>query len=80
MTNLKATTIVQLIREGASLGKKNIEVTFYPAYDKRVHSTLSDSLKQSLKKSKKETFNIITEGIEIIALTKSKDVKTMKWI
>lgn len=79
MTNLKATTIVQLIREGASVGSKNVEVTFYPAYDKRAHGTLPASLIQSLKKPKKETFNIITEGIEIIALTKSNDVKSIKW-
>lgn len=79
-TQNKVTKLVQLIRAGAYLGRQNIQVTFYPAYDKKLHSKLPDRLKKSLQKSKKETFNLITDGIDILYLINSKDVKEVKLI
>jgi len=76
---VNSTTVLQLIKEGAKLGKREVKVTFYAAYDKRVHSTLPNRLKDELKKQKVSVFDIIMEGQEIVALTKSSDVKKMEW-
>lgn len=80
MKKVKAKTVVGLIIEGALINCKNVEVTFYPAYDEELHKTLSPSLIESLKNEKVSTFNIFVEALDIIYLTKNKDVKSMKWI
>ncbi len=79
MKKVKATTVVELILEGAQLNKKNVEVTFYPAYDKKIHHMFPPALINSLKKPKKSVFNILSESLAIISLTKSKDVKSINW-
>lgn len=78
-TDVKATSIIPLIHEAAEKKCKNIEVVFYPAYDKEAHKNTPDHLKKLLKKSKKEKFSVIEESFTIFALQKSKDVKSMMW-
>lgn len=80
MVTVKAKTLFQLIKEGAKQKSKKVVIEFFPAYDSRIHSYLPERLKKELKKSKIETFDIIEEGQDIIALTKSKDVKYIKWL
>ena len=66
--------------EGAKLKKQEVEVIFHPAYDESTHSGLTFELISSLKRSKKEIFNIIDEGSAVISLIGNKDVKSIKWV
>jgi hypothetical protein len=78
-TNIKANNTLELIKEGAQIGKKVVKVVFYPAFDKTKHSNLPAHLIKLLKKSKTETFDIIGESLQIISLKNSTDVKSIKW-
>ena len=79
MIPVKSKTLLGLFKESAKQKSRKVVITFYPAYDSRIHSNLSKKLIAELKKEKVSTFDVIDEGLEIIALTKSKDVKSINW-
>lgn len=80
MSNLKSKSYTEILIEGAISNKLDLVVTFYPPYDEKRHSNFPDALKDALKQSKKEIFNIMSDYIDIIILLKSKDVKSIKWV
>jgi hypothetical protein len=73
--SIKAKTTSGLIIEAATKGYKKVKVEFFPAYDSEMHGNYPKKLKDSLKKSKVETFDVIEDSSTILKLTKSKDVK-----
>lgn len=76
---IQATTFVELIKEAAVKGKKEVEVLFHPPYDEGLHGGLRPELKKLLKQNKTSVFSVIEEGDDILFLTKSKDVISIKW-
>ncbi|MFY8161507.1 MAG: hypothetical protein ACOVNU_09270 [Candidatus Kapaibacteriota bacterium] len=80
--NVKSTNLISLIGEASKNKTKKIRVEFYPPYNEKEHSNLSEKLKNSLKKSKVEIFDVITDGNDILQLIKEKKercVKSIKW-
>lgn len=76
---VKAKNTTDLIKEGAKVGSKTVRVEFFPAYDEKEHSMLSEKLKSLLKKGKVETFNIIEEDLNF-ALKNNSDIKSVTWV
>ena len=76
---IKATTFLDLIKEAALKGKRQVEVKFKQPYDEKLHGWLRPELRDSLKTNKISVFNVIEEADDILFLTKSKDVIYIKW-
>jgi hypothetical protein len=55
--NVKSKDTVALVREGAELGKRKVRITWFPVYDEKQHSTLPESVKETLRKPKVEVFD-----------------------
>jgi hypothetical protein len=70
---------IDLLKEGVENNTKKVKVTFYPAYNESEHKNLSDKLKNLLKLSKIEYFNIIDEDLSF-ALSNNPDVKSVEWV
>ena len=79
-TDVNAKNTVDLIKEAVSNGTKEIKVKFKAAYDEKEHGHLKEHQKDLLKNKKEETFNVVTEGTEILDLIKNpKAVLSITW-
>jgi hypothetical protein len=79
--NIKSTNTSDLIKEAIMNGAEKVKVQFYPAYDEKEHSMLSEKLKDILKKGKVSIFNVKDEAYDIVQILKDpKDVKSIKWV
>jgi hypothetical protein len=79
--NVKSKDTVALVREGAELGKRKVRITWFPVYDEKQHSTLPESVKETLRKPKVEVFDIVDELIDVTRLlNNSTEVKSAEWI
>jgi len=80
-TDVFAKNTVDLIKQSNAVGSKKVRVEFYPAYDEKEHSKLSEKLKDSLKEAKVSIFDVDEEAFEIVNLVKNpKDVKSITWV
>jgi len=81
MTNeVKATTVLELFREGVQLNKREVQITFHPPYNENEHGNLTPKLKKLLQKPKVSVFNITEEPTAILELLKSEHVNSVKWV
>lgn len=80
-TDIKARNVVDLIKEAVKKGTRKVEVIFKAAYSEAEHSKLPAKLKNSLKKNKKEVFDVAEDSLDIIDLLKNnKDVESITWL
>lgn len=76
--SVKSKNTVDLIKEASKMGTKYVKVKFVPAYDERLHASLKNQeLKESLKTSKEEIFDITKEDMS--SLFNNQDVVSIKW-
>lgn len=76
---ITSTNLIDLLKEGAHLKLRKVFVTFKPDYIKEFNC-FSPNIIQSFKTSRKEIFDIISEGFEVIRLTKNENVQSIKWL
>jgi DNA polymerase III sliding clamp (beta) subunit (PCNA family) len=75
-----ATNITDLLTDAAKNNTNKVEVIFNPAYNEEEHKDLPNDLKESLKVSKREVFDVVEEASTILNLVNNNDVKSIKYI